>query len=137
MITFLGIRWQDAGLAGVRGWREVVRWSIGQIRTHCSRAADTVELMQRDVRIRRETISLAQLLKLEGLIGSGAESKTFLSAVLVSVNGASAVRRGRKLRLDDVVRVGALDLRVTSADLDIRYPERRGVHRPADGGTPA
>ncbi len=85
--------------------------------------------MQRDVRIRGETISLGQLLKLEGVIGSGAEIKTFLSTVPVWVNGEMEARRGRKLRVDDVVRVGELELRVTSADLGIRRPELRGVRR--------
>jgi ribosome-associated protein len=74
--------------------------------------------MRRDVRIRGETISLGQLLKLEGVVGSGAEVKPFLSTVPVWVNGETEARRGRKLRLDDVVQVGELELRVTSADLD-------------------
>ena len=76
---------------------------------------DTVGLMQRDVRIRGETINLGQLLKLEGVIGSGAEVKTFLSTQPVWVNGEPEARRGRKLHHDDVVRVGELELRVTSA----------------------
>jgi ribosome-associated protein len=78
--------------------------------------------MQRDVRIRGETITLGQLLKLEGVIGSGAEIKPFLSTVPVWVNGEAEARRGRKLHLDDVVRVGELELRLTSADLDRRDP---------------
>ena len=52
--------------------------------------------MQRDVRIRGETINLGQLLKLEGVIGSGAEVKTFLSTERVWVNGEPEARRGRK-----------------------------------------
>ena len=75
-------------------------------------------LMQREVRIRGETIRLGQLLKLEGVIGSGAEVKTFLSTETVWVNGEAEARRGRKLRPDDVVRVGELELRLTSAALD-------------------
>jgi ribosome-associated protein YbcJ (S4-like RNA binding protein)/cold shock CspA family protein len=90
----------------------------------------TFGLVQRDVRIRGETISLGQLLKLEGVIGSGAEIKRFLSTEPVWVNGETETRRGRKLRLDDVVRVGELELRLTSADLDIRRPQLRGVRRP-------
>ena len=76
---------------------------------------DTVELMLRDVPIRGETINLGQLLKLEGVIGSGAEVKTLLSTETVWVNGEPEARRGRKLHHDDVVRVGELELRVTSA----------------------
>jgi len=85
--------------------------------------------VERDVRIRGETITLGQLLKLEGLIASGAEVKTFLATVPVWVNGEREARRGRKLHLADVVRVGELELRLTSADLDIRRPELRGVRR--------
>lgn len=75
--------------------------------------------MRREVRIRGETINLGQLLKLEGLIGSGAEVKHFLSTAPVWVNGERETRRGRKLHLDDVVRVGELELRLTAADLDM------------------
>jgi ribosome-associated protein len=71
--------------------------------------------MRRDVAIRGETINLGQLLKLEGVIGSGAEVKTFLSTESVWVNGEPEARRGRKLHQDDVVRVGELELRVISA----------------------
>ena len=71
--------------------------------------------MVRDVPIRGETINLGQLLKLEGVIGSGAEVKTFLSTEAVWVNGEREARRGRKLHPDDVVRIGELELRVTSA----------------------
>lgn len=68
--------------------------------------------MEREVRIRGETISLGQLLKLEGMIGSGAEAKAFLAAVPVSVNGEREARRGRKLHLDDLVQVDELELRL-------------------------
>ena len=74
--------------------------------------------MERDVRIRGETINLGQLLKLAGVVGSGAESKAFLSTEPVFVNGEREMRRGRKLHVDDVVRVGALELRLTSVDFD-------------------
>jgi ribosome-associated protein YbcJ (S4-like RNA binding protein) len=59
-------------------------------------------------------ITLGQLLKLTGLIGSGAEAREFLRTEQVRVNGEPEVRRGKKLRLDDVVRVGELELRLTS-----------------------
>jgi ribosome-associated protein YbcJ (S4-like RNA binding protein)/cold shock CspA family protein len=81
------------------------------------------------VRIRGAGITLGQLLKLAGLIDSGAEAKTFLRAEQVWVNGEPEARRGRKLTLDDVVRVGELELRLTSADLDIRRADLEGVRR--------
>jgi cold shock protein len=86
-------------------------------------------VMKRDVRIRGQTISLGQLLKLEGLVDSGSEVKAFLSAVPVWVNGEREARRGRKLHVDDIVQVDELELRLTSEDLDIRRPELRGVRR--------
>jgi ribosome-associated protein len=68
------------------------------------------------MRIQGPAITLGQLLKLSGLIGSGAEAKEFLQTEQVWVNGEPEVRRGKKLALDDVVRVGELELRLTSAD---------------------
>lgn len=69
----------------------------------------------REVPIRGEMIRLGQLLKLAGVIDSGAEIKALLSAEAVLVNGESEVRRGRQLHPGDVVRVGEQELRLTSA----------------------
>jgi len=66
------------------------------------------------VRIRGEGITLGQLLKLAGVIDSGAEAKSFLRNEQVWVNGEAEARRGKKLTLGDVVRVGELELRLTS-----------------------
>lgn len=74
--------------------------------------------MKRDVRIRGETITLGQLLKLEGMIDSGAEVKAFLATVPVWVNGERETRRGRKLHLDDIVQADEVELRLTSEDPD-------------------
>jgi ribosome-associated protein YbcJ (S4-like RNA binding protein)/cold shock CspA family protein len=74
-------------------------------------------------------INLGQLLKLEGIIDSGAEVKAFLSTVPVWVNGEREARRGRKLHVGDVVQVDELELRLTSEDLNIRRRELRGVRR--------
>jgi ribosome-associated protein len=71
----------------------------------------------RDVPIRGRTIRLGQLLKLAGVIGSGAEVKAFLSAERVWVNGEPELRRGRQLHPGDVIRVGADELRLTAGDL--------------------
>jgi ribosome-associated protein len=67
-----------------------------------------------DVPIRGETIRLGQLLKLAGVIGSGAEVKGFLSRQQVWVNGEGEDRRGRQLHVGDTVRVGDQELRLTS-----------------------
>jgi len=66
------------------------------------------------VPIRGDMIRLGQLLKLAGMIDSGAGVKAFLAAESVSVNGEPETRRGRQLHPGDTVRVGGGELRVTS-----------------------
>jgi ribosome-associated protein YbcJ (S4-like RNA binding protein) len=64
-----------------------------------------------------------------GLIGSAAEAKMFLATEAVWVNGRLEARRGRKLRADDVARVGEVELRVIS-------DERRGSYVDTAGEVP-
>jgi ribosome-associated protein len=66
----------------------------------------------REVTIRGEMIRLGQLLKLAGVVDSGAEIKGFLAAQPVLVNGDREQRRGRQLHRGDVVQVADEDLRV-------------------------
>ena len=68
--------------------------------------------MQREIAIRGEMIRLGQLLKLAGVVDTGAEIKTFLASEPVLVNGVPEARRGRQLHPGDVVRVGDQDLRL-------------------------
>lgn len=49
------------------------------------------------------TIQLDQLLKREGLVGTGGEAKHSIQGGLVTVNGETETRRKRKLRPGDVV----------------------------------
>jgi ribosome-associated protein len=67
----------------------------------------------RDVEIRGEMIRLGQLLKLAGLVGSGAESKLILADGTITVNGEPETRRGRQLNPGDVVAADGARLRVT------------------------
>ncbi len=53
--------------------------------------------------VRGDHITLGQLLKLAGVIGSGGEAKIYLSETAVMVNGEPEQRRGRKLRPGDRV----------------------------------
>ena len=53
--------------------------------------------------IRDEFITLAQLLKMAGVIGTGGEAKYYLATTPVLVNGESEQRRGRKLRPGDLI----------------------------------
>jgi ribosome-associated protein len=73
----------------------------------------------RDVPIRGDMIRLGQLLKLAGVIASGAEIKAFLSAEPVWVNADREARRGRQLHPGDVVRAGGHELRLISAEPDV------------------
>jgi ribosome-associated protein len=61
-------------------------------------------------------IRLGQLLKLAGVLDSGAEVKAFLAAEPVLVNGDAEARRGRQLYAGDVVRIGGRELRLTPAN---------------------
>lgn len=65
------------------------------------------------VEIRGAMIRLGQLLKLAGLVGSGAEGKLLLAEGTVVVNGQPEGRRGRQLNPGDVVVVNGTTLRVT------------------------
>ena len=59
--------------------------------------------MRQDVAIRGDMIRLGQLLKLAGVIGTGAEVKALLATGGVEVNGERETRRGRQLHPGDVV----------------------------------
>jgi len=69
--------------------------------------------MQREITIRGEMIRLGQLLKLAGIVDSGAEIKGFLTSQAVLVNGDREMRRGRQLHHGDVVQVGDEEVRVS------------------------
>jgi ribosome-associated protein len=62
------------------------------------------------VAVRSEPIRLGQLLKLAGIVDSGAEVKLLLGAAQVTVNGAAESRRGRQLVAGDVVAVDGTEL---------------------------
>ena len=53
--------------------------------------------------IRDEFITLAQLLKMTGIVGTGGEAKYYLAETSVRVNGEPEQRRGRKLYPGDLV----------------------------------
>jgi ribosome-associated protein len=68
----------------------------------------------REIPIRGETIRLGQLLKLSGVIDSGAEVKTLLAERSVLVNGQRETRRGRQLHPGDLVALGGAEIRLTA-----------------------
>ena len=65
-----------------------------------------------DVPIRDESIRLGQFLKLANLVESGADAKPVIAEGRVSVNGETETRRGRQLRVGDVVALGGQAARV-------------------------
>jgi ribosome-associated protein len=67
----------------------------------------------RDVPIRDDTIRLGQFLKLADLIDNGADAKPLMIQGVVSVNGETETRRGRRLVKGDVVVLDDQAVRVT------------------------
>lgn len=68
----------------------------------------------RDVTVRDDGIRLGQFLKLAGLADTGAAARVLLDLAEVEVNGQPEARRGRQLRVGDVVAVGDEQVRVTA-----------------------
>ena len=62
--------------------------------------------------INSEYITLSQFLKIEGFIASGGEAKYFLQDVEVVLNGNLENRRGKKLRIGDVVSLPDQELEI-------------------------
>ncbi|APT89797.1 RNA-binding protein S4 [Corynebacterium sphenisci DSM 44792] len=65
-----------------------------------------------DVAIRDETIRLGQFIKLAGLVDTGGLAKSLIAEGAVTVNGEPDRRRGRVLRVGDVVGLGGAAARV-------------------------
>ena len=61
--------------------------------------------MPGEIAVRGEYITLGQLLKTTGMVGSGGETKTFLMETSIRINGEHDNRRGRKLRPGDLIQV--------------------------------
>ena len=56
-----------------------------------------------EIAISGDTIRLGQLLKLANLVEQGSDAKAVLASGVVSVNGETETRRGRRLVRGDVV----------------------------------
>lgn len=57
------------------------------------------------IKIDTEYITLGQLLKMTDIIQSGGMAKWFLAEHDVFVNGEIETRRGRKLRINDTIKI--------------------------------
>ena len=75
-----------------------------------------------DVQIRDESIRLGQFLKLANLVESGADAKPVVQDGLVQVNGEVETRRGRQLRLGDVVSLAGVSARVADQSVGDDLP---------------
>ena len=60
-------------------------------------------------------VELNQLLKLVGIADSGGQGKAIVASGAVSVDGAVELRKTAKIRAGQVVRVGAVEIRVVAA----------------------
>ena len=65
-----------------------------------------------EVEVRGDMIRLGQLLKVAGLVASGADAKQLIADGAVQVNGEVEVRRGRQLHRGDVVALGDAEVRI-------------------------
>lgn len=71
--------------------------------------------MAREISVRGDHITLGQLLKVAGFVGTGGEVKYFLQETSIKINGEHDIRRGRKLRPGDEVLVEGRDpIRLTA-----------------------
>ena len=68
--------------------------------------ANRSEFMEaKKIEVKQYPIRLGQFLKLAGLVSDGNQAKMYISSGSVFVNGASDLRRGRKLAKGDLVKV--------------------------------
>ncbi len=58
-----------------------------------------------EIKISSEFITLGQFIKYVDIIHSGGEAKSYLKTANVVINGEPDNRRGRKLRVNDVIEV--------------------------------
>ena len=64
------------------------------------------------IKLRDEYIKLGQALKAAGLVESGVEAKEVITEGLVTVNGETDTRRGRKLYAGDMVLFDGEEIRI-------------------------
>lgn len=62
-------------------------------------------MLEKNIFLRSEFITLAQLLKLADVISSGGQAKEFLAHNKIEINGVTDNRRGRKLYPGDKITI--------------------------------
>jgi len=68
----------------------------------------------KELKLKKEFITLGQFLQVEDFADSGAEAKKRVKELVILVNGKKEDRRGRKLYASDVVEVEGLGFLITS-----------------------
>lgn len=68
------------------------------------------------IQIKTEFIKLDQLLKLCGMVSTGGEAKSAVTAGFVSVNGETCVMRGKKLRPGDKIFFNGREVELTGGE---------------------
>lgn len=66
----------------------------------------------KELKLKKDYITLGQLLKAEGLVEDGVEAKERIKNGEAMVNGTVDERRGRKLYPDDVVSFNNVEIKV-------------------------
>ena len=66
----------------------------------------------KEIKLKGEYITLGQLLKLNVIVYSGGETKEFLLNNQIMVNDELENRRGRKLYINDVIKVNNLIFKI-------------------------
>ena len=70
-------------------------------------------LMEKIIIVKPPYIELGKLLKLLGLISTGGSAEMFLDSNDVRVNNVIEKRRGKKLYLNDIVKIEKQDYKIT------------------------
>jgi len=60
-------------------------------------------MLNKNIEIYSDFVTLQQLLKLCNVISSGGQAKQYLASNTIIINGVNDNRRGRKLRVGDVI----------------------------------
>lgn len=74
-----------------------------------------MQRMDFDLDAGHDFVELNQLLKLVGIADSGGQGKAIVASGAVTVDGAVELRKTAKIRAEQVVRVGAVEIRVVAA----------------------
>lgn len=67
-----------------------------------------------EIKIKDEFIKLGQALKLAGFAGSGVDAKFMIGEGMVTVNGETEYRRGRKVHPGDVIELEGNQVKVSN-----------------------